>query len=35
MNETFFLEYLKDLNACVEIETYGSVPSVVRNDKGY
>ena len=28
----FLLEYLKDLNACVEIETYGSV---IRNDKGY
>ncbi len=30
--KTLLLEYLKDLNAFVEIETYGSV---VRNDKGY
>ncbi len=28
----FSLEYLKDLNAFVEMETCGSV---VRNDKGY
>ncbi len=28
----FLLEYLKHLNAFVEMETYGSV---VRNDKGY
>ena len=30
--KTFLLEYLKDLNAFVKNETYGSV---VRNDKGY
>ncbi len=28
----FLLDYLKDLNACVEIETYGLV---IINDKGY